>query len=153
MGITSNISRSDIQKRYDAFLAQIEKQQIKRLQRLGEMCVTHARNVPAETGFQDQTGNLRSSIGYAVFVDGVAIHSMYDAVKGGSEGVKKGEALAKKVGSQQPGVCLVVTAGMNYATYVESKGRDVITSAEHMAERELPRMLDKLVQNIKAAAE
>lgn len=153
MGITSNISRDDVKGRFDAFLEQIRQQQIKRLQRLGEMCVTHARNVPKEQGFQDQTGNLRSSIGYAVFEDGVAIHTMYEAIKGGSEGARKGEALANKVGSQKPGICLVVTAGMNYAIYVESKGRDVITSAEHMAERELPRMLAKLVQNIKRAAE
>lgn len=153
MGISSNFSRNDVQKRFDAFLEQIHKQQIKRLQRLGEMCVEHARNIPKEQGFQDQTGNLRSSIGYAVFDDGVAVHTMYYAIKGGSEGAKKGAQLANKVGSQKPGICLVVTAGMNYAIYVESKGRDVITSAEHLAERELPRMLDKLVENIKSAAE
>lgn len=42
---------------------------------------------------------------------------------------------------------------MNYALYVESRGRDVIASAEQLAERELPRMLEKLVDNIKKAAE
>ena len=153
MGIEAQFTRADVQKRFDAFLAQVEKQQIKRAQMLGEMCVTHARNVPAEQGFHDQTGNLRSSIGYMVFVDGVAVHSFYEAVKGGSEGVKAGEALAKKAGQGQQGVCLVVTAGMNYALYLETKGRDVITGAEHLAERELPRMLEKLVSNIQRATE
>ena len=153
MGITSNFNQDAVKARFDAFLAQIENAQIKRLQRLGEMCVEHARNVPKETGFQDQTGNLRSSIGYAVFMDGVAIHSMFDPVKGSSDGAKKGAAIAKKVASSIPGMCLVVTAGMNYAQYVEATGRDVIASAEILAQRELPRMLEGLVQNIKKAAE
>jgi hypothetical protein len=153
MGITPNFTRGDVQKRYDAFLDQIVKQQIKRVQMLGEMCVNHARSIPKEQGFEDQTGNLRSSIGYMVFVDGVAIHSFYNQVKEGSTGVKAGEALAKKIGQDQRGVCLVVTAGMNYALYLEAKGRDVLTGAEHVAERELPRMLEKLVANIQRAAE
>ena len=153
MGIEAKFTKQDVEKRYAAFVEQIEKQQVKRLQMLGEMCVNHARNVPMEQGFQDQTGNLRSSIGYMVFVDGVAVHSMYEQVKEGATGVKAGEMLANKVGGKTKGVCLVVTAGMNYALYVESKGHDVIASAEHLAQRELPRMLEKLVSNIKSAAE
>jgi hypothetical protein len=148
-----NFTRGDVQKRYDAFLDQIVNQQIKRAQMLGEMCVNHARSIPKEQGFEDQTGNLRSSIGYMVFVDGVAIHSFYNQVKEGSTGVKAGEALAKKIGQDQTGVCLVVTAGMNYALYLETKGRDVLTGAEHVAERELPRILEKLVANIQRTAE
>ena len=154
MGIEPQFTRADVEKRFGAFLDEIEKQQIRRLQKLGEMCVTHARSVPAERGFNDQTGNLRSSIGYMVFLNGVAVHSAFEQVKSGSVGVKAGEALAQKVGQDHPqGVCLVVTAGMDYALYVESKGKDVITSAEHLAERELPRMLEKLIDNIKRAAE
>lgn len=153
MGIESQFTRSDVEKRFGAFLDEIEKQQIRRLQKLGEMCVTHARNIPASQGFQDQTGNLRSSIGYMVFKDGVAVHTAYEQILGGSDGARKGEALAKKVGETSTGICLVVTAGMNYALYVEAKGRDVISSAEHLAERELPRMLEKLIDNIKRAAE
>lgn len=153
MGIEANFNRADVQKRFDAFLEQIEKQQIKHAKMLGEMCVTHARNVPADEGFEDQTGHLRSSIGCAVFVDGVAIHTMYDQVKGGSVGAKIGEDLAVKVGKGTEGVCLVVTAGMNYALYVESKGRDVLVGAERLAERELPGMLERLRRNIKGTAE
>jgi hypothetical protein len=153
MGITPQFTKADVARRFDAFLGEIEKQQIKRAQLLGEMCVNHARSVPSNVGFHDITGNLRSSIGYMVFVNGTAIHSWFDQVKEGSEGAKAGEALARKVGESQQGVCLVVTAGMNYALYVESKGKDVITSAEHLAERELPRMLEELVNDIKRAAE
>ena len=153
MGITPNFTRNDVKKRCDAFLDAIKRQQVKRLHMLGEMCVAHAREVPPEIGFHDQTGNLRSSIGYAVFVDGVAVHSAYEQTLNGATGVIAGQELAEKVGCTTTGVCLVVTAGMNYAVYVESKGRDVIASAEQLAIRELPIMLAQLTSNISRAAD
>jgi hypothetical protein len=153
MGITPNFTRADVQKRLDAFLDQIVEQQIERAQMLGEMCMNHARFIPKAQGYEDQSGNLRSSTGYEVFVDGVAVHSSYIQVGGGAEGVRAGKALALKIGQDTEGVCLVVTAGMNYAVHLETKGRDVLTSTEHLAERELPRMLEKLVANIHRATE
>lgn len=150
MGVEAQFTAEDVRERFEAFLQEIVRQQVEALQQLGEMCVTHARSIPKEQGFEDQTGNLRSSIGYVVFVDGVAVHSLYEEVKGGSIGAKTGEALAHKVGQGTQGVCLVVTAGMNYALHVESRGRDVIASAEQLAERELPRMIEQLISDIKS---
>lgn len=150
MGVEAQFTTEVVRGRFEAFLQEIVRQQVEALQQLGEMCVAHARSIPKEQGFEDQTGNLRSSIGYVVFVDGVAVHSLYEEVKGGSIGAKTGEALAHKVGQGTQGVCLVVTAGMNYALHVESRGRDVIASAEQLAERELPRMIEQLVSDIKS---
>lgn len=178
MGIEVGFTIDTIRKRYDNFLKIVQEEQIKTLQYLGEMCVKHARLVPKNQGFEDQTGNLRSSIGYAVFVDGTAVHSTYEPhsvefgirkvkrkrklkdgtikeyeaeIKVGGDGTigaKTGEALAMKVGEQTEGICLVVTAGMNYAVHVESNGRDVITSAEQLAKRELPKMTAQLTKDI-----
>ena len=160
MGITPKCTRNDVKRRFDAFLSEIEKQQIRRLRMLGERCVIHARSIPKSSGFEDQTGNLRSSIGYVIFKDGVALHSFYKKVqpKVFNEGViyngaEKGEALAKSIGKDKQGICLIVTAGMNYAVYLEAKGRDVLTSAEVLAKQELPRMLNELLANISKAAE
>ena len=148
MGVEAQFTTEVVRERFEAFLQEIVRRQVEALQQLGEMCVAHARSIPKEQGFEDQTGNLRSSI--VVFVDGVAVHSLYEEVKGGSIGAKTGEALAHKVGQGTQGVCLVVTAGMNYALHVESRGRDVIASAEQLAERELPRMIEQLISDIKS---
>lgn len=154
MGIEPQFDQGLIRKRMTAFLEVIEEKQIERLQMLGEMCVTHARLIPPEVGFRDQTGNLRSSIGYMIFKDGVVIHTGYKQVQGGNEGVNAGQTLAKKVAQKYTnGIVLVVTAGMNYAIHVESKGRDVLTSAESLARQELPKMVEKLVSNINKAIE
>lgn len=155
MGVKANFTKADVKKRIDAFLEVVEKRQIEALQSLGEMCLIEARS---NKGYMMQTGALLSSTGYEVFVDGVAIHSQFDAASGAeseaaTRGVKAGQALAEQVGKETKGVALVVVAGMNYAAYVEARGKNVLSSAEHLAERELPRMLEKLITNIKRAAE
>lgn len=155
MAIKPNFTKDDVRKRFDAFLNEIEKKQIARLQRLGEMCLVEART---NKGYMMQTGALLSSTGYEVFVDGVAIHSQFDAASGAESnaaetGIKSGQGIAESIGKGTKGIALVVVAGMNYAAYVEAKGYNVLSSAEHLAERELPRMLEKLISNIKRAAE
>ena len=155
MAIKPNFTKDDVRKRFDAFLNEIEKKQIARLQRLGEMCLVEART---NKGYMMQTGALLSSTGYEVFVDGVAINSQFDAASGAESnaaetGIKSGQSIAETIGKGTKGIALVVVAGMNYAAYVEAKGYNVLSSAEHLAERELPRMLEKLISNIKRAAE
>ena len=155
MGITSSFDREAMKHRFDAFLDEIEKQQIEALQELGEMCVTEMR---LNKGYMMQTGALLSSSGYSIYKDGVAIHTAFEAAQGAqsgaaAKGMKKGKALADKVGAETKGLSLVVVAGMNYAVYVESKGYNVISSAEHLAQRELPKMLSELISNVKAAVE
>lgn len=155
MAIKPNFTKDDVRKRFDAFLNEIEKKQIAQLQRLGEMCLVEART---NKGYMMQTGALLSSTGYEVFVDDVAIHSQFDAASGAESnaaetGIKSGQSIAETIGKGTKGIALVVVAGMNYAAYVEAKGYNVLSSAEHLAERELPRMLEKLISNIKRAAE
>ena len=155
MAIKPNFTKDDVRKRFDAFLNEIEKKQIARLQILGEMCLVEART---NKGYMMQTGALLSSTGYEVFVDGVAIHSQFDAASGAESnaaetGIKSGQSIAETIGKGTKGIALVVVAGMNYAAYVEAKGYNVLSSAEHLAERELPRMLEKLISDIKRAAE
>lgn len=152
MPIDAKFSQEDVKRRVDKFIEVIIKRQIQRMQMLGEMCITHAREVPPEIGFTDQTGNLRSSEGYVVFLDGVAVHENYEQFKQGTEGMMVGKNLANKVGAKyKNGVSLVVTAGMSYAVHLEAKGRDVLASAEVLAKKELPKMLQELKKNINKA--
>ena len=97
---------------------------------VGEQCIIEARDGGTYT---DQTGNLRSSIGYAVIWDGKVVQRDFiDKIKQGDKGVSDGnEYLSKCIkGRRRKGIVLIVTAGMNYAEYVEAKGFNVLTSAE-----------------------
>ena len=97
---------------------------------VGEQCIIEARD---SGDYTDQTGNLRSSIGYAVVWDGKVVQrDCIDKVKQGDKGVSEGDDYLSKCikKSRRKGIVLIVTAGMNYAEYVEAKGYNVLTSAE-----------------------
>lgn len=118
---------------------------------LGEKCVIEARDRPQENSWFDQSGNLRSSIGYVVVCEGEIIHySDFNQVKQGSEGTLEGKELAKELAKNHiKGYALIVVAGMNYAEYVESlDNKVVLASAELFAEKELPNMMKKLKEQI-----
>lgn len=151
MGISANFNINDIDATFKALLAEVDRQLIESLTRVGEEAVKLAKMIPPERGFKDRTGNLRSSIGYVVLVDGKPVNVDFAAVKDGYAGVNEGQRLALQVGSKTEGYALVVVAGMNYAVHVESKGRDVLTSAEKFAEKEVAKHLADLVTNIKNA--
>lgn len=115
---------------------------------VGDSCITEARD---NGSYMDQTGNLRSSIGYAVVVDGQIVSSkVFEQVKDGVAG--KGEAtafLSRLASEHKTGICLIVVAGMNYAVYVEGRGKNVLTSATLLADRLVPQMLEQLGFTIK----
>ena len=95
----------------------------------GEECIIEAKNGGTYT---DQTGNLRSSIGYVVLRDRkVYQQGQVDQTKDGKEGISEGKKyLEKRIkAAKQDGIMLIVTAGMNYAEYVETR-KVVLSSAE-----------------------
>lgn len=126
---------------------------IQSMGKLGAELVTHARKIPKHIGFEDHTGNLRSSIGFKLFVDGKEVMKDYQVVLNGEKGWTRGQMLANEVGRQckENQIMLVVTAGMEYAIYVESKGRDVITSAESMAIEKMPELKRRIYEMIENA--
>ncbi|QDK80833.1 hypothetical protein EXU85_20360 [Spirosoma sp. KCTC 42546] len=120
---------------------------------VGELCVNLARSTNT---YIDQTGNLRNSIGYVIVHNGKVIKSGFTrsatvkgsgkkASKGSFSGVRTGEDLANQLAAgYDSGYALIVVAGMNYAASVESRGLDVLTSAEQLAESVVPTILRQL---------
>jgi type II secretory pathway pseudopilin PulG len=116
----------------------------------GEEIVNKCRNAGKPHHYRDQTGNLRSSTGYILLIDGrVVSMSDFTAVSGpkgdGKDGVKEGKQYAKDISKRhRTGIALIVVAGMNYAEYVEKRGWDVLVSGKLHAERIVPSMLRQL---------
>lgn len=121
----------------------LEQAVIRTLTYCGEVCLNVARST---NSYKDQTGNLRSSIGYVVAVDGRIVNqSDFETVKKGGDGSKQGAAFAKQLVRRFPkGVCLIVVAGMDYAVHVKNRGYDVLDSSELTADRIVPYMLKQL---------
>lgn len=90
-------------------------------------------------GYTDRSGNLTSSIGFAVSTPGGGVTlSDFGKVAGpkGGEitGDAKGRGLAAALHAQGGGALrLAVVAGMQYARDVERRGYNVLSSAERVA--------------------
>ncbi len=112
------------------------------LEYVGEQCVIEARD---NGNYKDQTGNLRSSISYAIVEDGKIIkHGLPAQYKQGKQGTTEAKKYLQEVGQRFSGTTLIVVAGMNYAAYVERNGYNVLTSAELLADELVPKLLKQL---------
>lgn len=121
----------------DAFFAKckqiIYEEMRNALSKLGEECVKRVRERGAEESWIDRTGNLRSSIGYAVYESGRAvIQSNFYVVKDGSLGQSTGQQMIDELASLYANtMALVVVAAMEYADEVEAlSNKDVLASTE-----------------------
>lgn len=134
---------SEIERYTEEQLDRLKRAIIRQFMYIGEMCLTRARNTDS---YKDQTGNLRSSIGYVISVDGRVVQaSDFSVVKSGREGANSGLSYAKRIARSFPhGICLIVVAGMKYASYVSAKGYDVLDSSELEAEKLTKKMLNEL---------
>lgn len=147
--ITPQFNSNDIERILREKIEKYHQKVIRILKYVGEMCINEART---NGSYQDQTGNLRSSIGYVVLQDGKAIEKggFAPTERGrekGKNGQTEGETFINKVISQYPkGFVLVVVAGMKYAAYVEARNYNVLSSAELLAEKEVPKLLNALSQ-------
>jgi hypothetical protein len=94
------------------------------------VCMDVVRQAKQLNTYTDQTGNLRSSIGYVIYRNGEKKKELFTAVKKGEEGLKTGAQMANAVAQSwgaTVGIVAVIVAGMDYALIVESYGYDVIT--------------------------
>lgn len=134
---------AEIDRLIEAEVERLKTALVYNLCAIGEQVLNAAR---LTNSYKDQTGNLRSSIGYVVSVDGEIVQmSSFDVVKEGGEGAKGGKAYAIQLVKDFPqGIVLIVVAGMNYASYVSAKGYDVLDSSELLADKLVPQMLGQL---------
>lgn len=116
------------------------------LAKLGEECIAKIRDRSGSESWFDQTGNLRSSIGYAIYDHGVKqLQSTFRTVLQGGEGSMEGQKMISKLGKEYSSTyALVVVAGMNYASYVEAlESKDVLASTELWAKSVINARLER----------
>lgn len=128
----------------------LQEQIIIQLQYLGQECVSRIRGRGQCESWIDRTGNLRSSIGSAVYENGKKkLSTAFESVFGGQEGSEAGkrmiDALAKEYSQTY---AMVVVAGMDYASYVENmNGKDVLASTRLWAESVIGERIEDALHN------
>lgn len=124
----------------------IQEEIYRALAYLGEQCIARIRDRSGEDSWFDQTGNLRSSIGYAIYGEGRKImESTFDVVRSGSQGAAEGKRMIDELAAKYAETfALVVVAGMEYADAVEARdNKDVLASTELWAKAKVQEYLDK----------
>ena len=148
-GFKANFSMGDVHNTFADYAARVHRATVKVLQYIGEQCVKLAR----EKGtYNDITGNLRNSIGYVLVKNGSIISKNFEqrveskvVSSANGKGILEGEALAVELASRvNKGYALIVVAGMHYAHYVETLNKDVLDSAERLANEQVPRLMQRL---------
>ena len=137
------------------FAKQIEQQVLEIIERKREAIIYklgHIGNqvvnmVREQHKYQDQTGNLTSSVGYVIVVNGEVVQeSAFEAIlPTAKEGSEAGRSFAHSLATQYPqGITLIVVAGMNYAVYVEAKNLGGMTAGEINAKDLVQSFLQRL---------
>ena len=140
MGFKAAFTMNDVKAHMNKAKQGFEDSLLDEFRRTGEQFIADARSIRT---YQDQTGNLRSSIGYALFKDGQMLEQTFP----GGDVTGSGGTLAKWVAnSYKRGYLLVVVAGMFYAQYVEAKSYDVLTGSSYAAETKIKERVAKLFE-------
>lgn len=139
-------SNSLINGKMQEFQKRFEQSLLLVLNEFGMELVNFAR---LNHNYKDQTGNLTNSFGYVV-VKGKRVIS-----RGGQHGGGEGEQKAIELGSSLAKECsaqysLIIVAGMNYASYVESKGYNVLIPSEVKCDKEFSLKMKNLVEKYNA---
>lgn len=143
--ITAGFNIADIKKQVAQKKELIEQVILRRFQRIGEAFIANARS---NDTYRDQTGNLRSSIGYVILKNGEQLFASFPGDK--SQGKTKAGKVVDDVKDKYPqGFVLIVVAGMEYAAYVEAMGYDVLTASGIAAENDLRKAVEQISKKIR----
>jgi hypothetical protein len=149
--LTPMFTEADIQKQMDEFADRVFRVTKNELMQVGLQFVRDSRlKSKPEGGFDDQTGNLRSSIGFILMYDGNIIHEDFELSDKGTEkiqGLTAGRGMADDISKEYPkGWAIITVAGMEYASWVEAKSYDVITGSTLGAEAKLEKAMSNVLK-------
>ena len=148
-GMTPLFDQKSLERWFEQFQSKAEYKTLVLLQAGGEKFIEVARR---SGSYKDQTGNLRSSIGYIIAKDGEVVKENFKESDKGTDkttGKYKGRRLAEEVSlSHTGGYILVGVAGMEYSAAVEAKGYEVISGANTQCEKYLRDTLKSVFSKI-----
>lgn len=143
----------NLKKNFNRYIKQYEEKFEEALVYQLEYAVSFLSNHAKDNGeYEDQTSNLRGSIGGVVVKNGKAItyRGFKEGKQGDSdEGVRNGlEFINSKIAEAGSGYGIILVAGMDYSSYVENyHGLNVLSKTELLAMTKM----NKWLNNVKSA--
>lgn len=132
-------NKAFIQNYIKKYAIKIERALIREMEIIVAKLENHAKQ---SGGYQDQTGNLKGSIGGAVLKDGIPIEYSGFEGEGGEEGRNFINSL---IDQHVGGYVILIVAGMEYASYVENYHQlNVLKKTELLLPSEMQKMFNRL---------
>lgn len=152
--IRISVDAKALQMQLKATEEQIHQKIMDTLDYAGLEATNAQRETTPPQSYQDQSGNLRSSTMY-VTASGGSVKKIGEAKPvigtnpsknsvSAAEAMEIGKGVAEAEVSSTTKPTLVMVAGMNYASYVSDKGRDVLSTARIVAEESIREQLEDL---------
>lgn len=121
---------------------------LEKLIEVGERAITIVRlKIKTDGGYDNWTGNLRSSTGFIIYKDGKVVNKNFEASPVGTDkatGLRVGLEKALDTLRESKGWGIVMVSGMEYASWVESKGYDVLKGARIGLEEALQQAFNEI---------
>ena len=137
-------NKAQLQKYILSQIKVFERVIIREMEILVARLENHAKD---NAGYQDQTANLKNSIGGVVLKDGRAVSYSGFSGDGGDEGRNYIDSL---IGNFGGGYVVLIVAGMEYASYVENyHNLNVLKKSELLLPMEMNKMFEKIKSKIK----
>lgn len=111
---------------------EIERETLELLIEAIETSIERVRKKQLNQPYEDHTGNLLSSTGFIIYKDGKVVHKNFKESPVGTDkttGLEEGLKAALSELRESTGWGVVMVAGMEYASWVESKNYTVILEA------------------------
>lgn len=149
--LVPDFTEADMEKDIQKFLDRIFRILKSELNNLGLEMVSDARlRTKSEGGFDDQTGNLRSSIFCSLSYNSEVLFEDFQPSSRGTDkdtGIEQAKSFAEQTRNEnKDGWVLIIGAGMDYARYVEAKGYSVISGSTLGLDKKLEAVLKNVVK-------
>lgn len=135
-----DMTEAELQAVYDEQIEQIDRQALEAFKRVLNRALEIQRaKMRAGGGYNDDTGQLRSSTGGIIFKDGKVLHEDFKLAPYGTDknpGLREGREKALGELRNSTGWGITIVAGMEYASWVQSRhGLSVLIDAESEIEK------------------
>lgn len=143
------MSPAEIERMIRQQIEEIDRQTLEQFKRVLARALDIQRaKVRANGGYNDDTGQLRSSVGGIIYKDGKVLYEDFKLAPYGTDkepGIREGRDKALLVLRETSGWGITIVAGKEYASWVESRhGLSVLIDAQE----ELVKTLDQAFNEI-----
>ncbi|MGJ1431580.1 hypothetical protein ACR79M_08385 [Sphingobacterium spiritivorum] len=146
--IELDMTQSELDAIYTEQIEEMDRKTLEAFKRVLSRALQIQRAKMRPEGYNDQTGQLRSSTGGLIYRDGKVLHEDFELSPYGTDkapGLKEGREKAFAELRESSGWGITLVAGMEYASWVETRhGLSVLIDAESEVDKSLDQAFNEI---------